>query len=197
MNWLQFFASVIGSMAWPIAVVVLGIMFREQVKTLLGKVKSLKAAGLEAAFAEDTKRVAEEVQAKLLTPTEMNPLDSPMGKKFVPRSDERPSAIILDSWLELEHAVGNMINELAIETKRPANIKNCLEALKDYVTTDTRIFIDELRRLRNQVAHNRDLEPDQGTAYRYYISTKNVIDSLRRRTNELLHRELQHARGKE
>lgn len=118
----------------------------------------------------------------------MDTLDSPMGKKFVPRADERPLAIILDSWWELEHAVGDMINELGIETKRPANIKNCLDALKDYVPTDTRVFIDDLRRLRDQVAHNRDLEPDQGTAYRYHISTKNVIDSLRRRTENLSHR---------
>ncbi len=122
----------------------------------------------------------------------MDTLDSPMGKKFVPRADERPLAIILDSWWELEHAVGDMINELGIETKRPANIKNCLDALKDYVPTDTRVFIDDLRRLRDQVAHNRDLEPDQGTAYRYHISTKNVIDSLRRRTENLSYRKSQY-----
>lgn len=44
----------------------------------------------------------------------MSPIASPMGKKFVPRADQRPSVIILDSWWELEHSVGNMVNELAI-----------------------------------------------------------------------------------
>jgi hypothetical protein len=43
---------------------------------------------------------------------------------------ERPSAIILDSWWELEHAVGDMVNDLAIETRRPANIRNCLGAAR-------------------------------------------------------------------
>lgn len=180
MQWLQFLASVIESLAWPAAVVFLGIMFREQVKHLLGKVKSLKAAGLEAAFAEDTKRVAEVVQAALSTPADMKALDSPMGKEFVPRADERPYVIILDSWRDLEDEVGNMVDKLGIETKQPSTISNCLDALKDYVPTTTRVFIDELRSLRNQVAHNRELEPDRGTAYRYHISTQNVIQSLRK-----------------
>lgn len=170
MDWLQFMASLVGSLAWPLAAVVLGFMFREQVRKLLDKVKSFKAAGLEAAFAEDTKKIADRVEAKLPAPAEKSPLDCSMGQKFVPPADERPSAVILDSWWQLEHAVGDMVNELSIETKHPANIGNCLDALKDFLPTDTRIFIDELHKLRNQVAQNRELEPDQAAAYRYYWS---------------------------
>lgn|GEM_PF-5826538 len=188
MQWLQFFASIIGTLAWRIGVVFLGIMFRTQLKHLFGKVKSLKAAGLEAAFAEETERVAEVAQATLETSSDMKVLDSPMGREFVPKANERPSVIILDSWRDLEEEVLNMINKMGIEKTQSGSMRDYLESLKDYVPTGTRVFIDELQSLRNQVAHNRDSEPDQGTAYQYHISTKNVIQSLRKRTEDLLDR---------
>jgi len=81
-----------------------------------------------------------------------------------------------------------MINKMGIEKTQSGSMRDYLESLKDYVPTGTRVFIDELQSLRNQVAHNRDSEPDQGTAYQYHISTKNVIQSLRKRTEDLLDR---------
>lgn len=45
MDSLQFTSSVIGSLAWPLVVLALGFMFRDQVKSLLTKLKTLKGPG--------------------------------------------------------------------------------------------------------------------------------------------------------
>ncbi|CAN7266643.1 hypothetical protein LJR118_001239 [Acidovorax sp. LjRoot118] len=182
MNDLEFYASMVKSLAWPVAAFAIAFMFRKQVVVLLEKVKSLKGAGIEAVFAEDTKKIAAKVNAILPGDAHANSLESYLGKKFVPPADERPLAMILDAWSDLEDAIAKMLDELGIETKKPANLRNCLEALKEFVPPDTRVFIDELHRLRNEAAKNSDLDPDEGTAYRYQISVRNVIQSLQQRT---------------
>lgn len=65
MDWLQFWSSVIEAVAWPVVVLVLGLVFRNQVRTLLHKLQSAKGAGIELIFAQTVARVEQDV--KLLT----------------------------------------------------------------------------------------------------------------------------------
>src|SRR5260370_22563004 len=65
MNGWQFGASVIGSLAWPTAVVLLAVVFRRSVGQLLtGDVKRWKAgpSGLEVEFQESLPAIRQEVQ---------------------------------------------------------------------------------------------------------------------------------------
>lgn len=36
MSWLEFFATIIGSLAWPVAAVIVAVLFRKQLRALLG-----------------------------------------------------------------------------------------------------------------------------------------------------------------
>jgi hypothetical protein len=139
MDWLQFIASVIGSLAWPAAAVILGFMFREQVRKLLDKMKSLKApGGIEAAFEQEARELIvqattrsatrpatpEEVAQKheaqkenlerLLTMKDLKPSEwiSPDEDwlEVNPRLD-RPSSAILRCWFALEELMGGIIRE--------------------------------------------------------------------------------------
>src|SRR4051794_33073976 len=68
MDLLQFISTMTGHLAWPLAAVLLGFMFREQVRKLLDKMKSLKAPGIEASFAEQAQVIAIEAKRVELAP---------------------------------------------------------------------------------------------------------------------------------
>ena len=57
MNWLQFIAALIDSVAWPTAIVVLVIVLRTQIRSLLATLTSLKYKGLELDFGRELKKV--------------------------------------------------------------------------------------------------------------------------------------------
>ncbi|MCF8809658.1 DUF4145 domain-containing protein [Xanthomonas campestris pv. campestris] len=52
LDWLGFVGGAIGSLAWPVAVVSIAWMFRDDLRALLPKLDSIKAAGLDLAFSE-------------------------------------------------------------------------------------------------------------------------------------------------
>ncbi|MVT29174.1 hypothetical protein GO496_14535 [Acidovorax citrulli] len=58
MDWLTFISKLIDSIAWPVAAVLLGLIFRKKLAELLPLLRKVKAAGpLEAEFEIATKQV--------------------------------------------------------------------------------------------------------------------------------------------
>ncbi len=191
MDWLQFISSVIGSLAWPLAAVALGFMFREQVRKLLDKMKSLKApGGIEASFSEEVAKVAEETkQVVEAAPPEFDPiqgLDHPAPQEESDRLwallKDRPAALIVDAWRDVEKVMLDLIATKGtyvkpIESKNPASWSRALER-DGTIDTKTSHLIHELRTLRNRVAHARDWEPSVDDAMDYYRSAKTVTGVL-------------------
>ena len=68
MDWLQFLASIIGSLAWPLALVVIVLILRRQLVDILRRLKRLKYGEAEAEFGEKLEEVEEDI-AELPTPT--------------------------------------------------------------------------------------------------------------------------------
>jgi hypothetical protein len=69
MDWLQFFASIIGSLAWPSVVVALLFMLRGQMAGLVGRLEELAFGGAKAKFAmalEQGKANTEQLAATLI-----------------------------------------------------------------------------------------------------------------------------------
>lgn len=60
--WFEFIAKVVGALAWPLVVLVLGLVYRADIKRLLGKLKTLEAAGAKAAFTDEVIEVAAAVK---------------------------------------------------------------------------------------------------------------------------------------
>ncbi|HVZ44597.1 MAG TPA: hypothetical protein VHA82_12375 [Ramlibacter sp.] len=190
MDWLQFIASVIGSLAWPTAAVVLGFMFREQVRKLLDKMKTLKApGGIEAAFTEQVSEVAAEVKyipepassakkenAVATVPYQEQSADDLAGYLVGPI---RPTAAILDTWRSIEAYIYELYRAYWHEEPKSGTWLSIVKGFNNF-----EIFSDELLkivldmgRLRNQVAHSR-FEPDEDAARDYVSTAQRVLATL-------------------
>jgi hypothetical protein len=205
MDWLQFTSAVIGSLAWPLAAVGLGFMFREQVRKLLDKMQSLKAPGIEASFSQDVAKIVEEakqVQTEEAPPAQQGETQfgTPSAIQGPPPKDEsdqlyelikeRPAALIVDAWRDIERAMLDVIGAKGVyvppvETKNPANWPKHLERT-GMISPETGALIRELRALRNRVAHARDWEPTVADAIDYYKTATLVRNVLNTKHKEIL-----------
>lgn len=75
MGWLEFIASVVGSVAWPIAAVAIAVLFRKQIAALLNKIRTLTLGDAVVDFSEKLDKVetAAETAPDLAEPAPLAP----------------------------------------------------------------------------------------------------------------------------
>lgn len=202
MDWLQFISSLIGSLAWPLAAVTLGFMFRAQVRKLLDKMKSLKApGGIEASFSEDLKAAAAQaviVEAASLgnvtkfgtpTATQTEPVDVPPP---IETHYDSPRWRIMDAYSSLESAMEKIIHlgNLPKHTGSGSAGFYAYTLMKEGVIDDpTRLLIEKLRELRDR-ALTSEVEPDRQVADTFYVAARAVYRALAMKLHEqILHKE--------
>ena len=205
MDWLQFIASVIGSLAWPAAAVILGFMFREQVRKLLDKMKSLKApGGIEAAFEQEAKELNVQATVQTATPEEvaqkqvvqkenlerlLTTKDLKPSEWISPEEDwlevnprlDRPSSVILRCWFALEELMGGIIREANVpRVGAPEGgygyYAHSLHAA-NIIDKQTADTLKRMRSLRDQLIHS-ELEPSREAAVDYYVAARKLIAKL-------------------
>jgi hypothetical protein len=206
MDWLEFISSLIGHLAWPIAAVILGTMFRRQVSSLLTKMKTFKGpGGIEASFseeAEEVKLIAENAETKL-----QPDLRSLQIKKEPPEFaewrqrhregleramlGERPSAVVLGAWEKVEALVRDLAEVVGVQIpKRYGGLKNinaCIEGLFQHgiITEELADVLHKLYLLRQSAAHN-SFEPETKAAKDYYATASRVVNVLNEQLETVL-----------
>lgn len=203
MDWLQFIASVVGSLAWPAAAVTLGFMFRAHLRKLLEKMKSLKApGGIEASFAEEVKAVAVEASKVIQVESTGNVTD--LGTPTVRQSDPKdvPPAIethydsprwrIMDAYSSVEGAMQKIIQlgnlRRHIDSDGPGYYAYTLMK-EGVIDNSTRLLIEKLRELRDKALSN-GVEPERQEADTFYVAAQAVYRALAMKLHEqVLNRE--------
>lgn len=183
MDWLQFWSSVIGALAWPVAVVVLGFMFKDRLERLLEKVRRAKGAGFELDFSAEVKKVADEAQQVVATTITVADQDHVSKENLSRLIREHPAALIMESWNKVERAMGDLIGAAGvyvkpIDTKNPALWPTALVREK-LLTPEVAGLIPELCHLRNRVAHASDWEPTVADALEFFQTATLVTDTLK------------------
>lgn len=165
MDWLTFWSSVIGSIAWPLAAFGIAFLFRSQLRKLLDRIKKLSVGDNSVDFGEKL----DEAEAEAVTAIPANaPLPAPL-----PLPDQRtqqlialsPSAAVLDSWRLIERKTlqlaepyysGGATNR---DGKRVATFRGAVKALFDMgmITSGTYSLLHDLQQLRNAAAHNDEV----------------------------------------
>jgi uncharacterized protein YutE (UPF0331/DUF86 family) len=209
MDWLQFISAMTGHLAWPIAAVVIGFLFREQVRKLLEKMKSIKGpGGIEASFSEQAQVVAMEASkiekgptvvgqkpAKTIPPQPKlggDPARRDIYRRKVesfaknPRiaKNERPAALVLESWTALEDVIKDIL--VSIDAPEVGSAREAIAHLTEAGAFDQELgkVLHNLLSLRNQVA-NVEFEPDRNAALKYVQSAESLLNKL-----EAIHDEL-------
>jgi len=171
MGLLDFVASLVESLAWPLIVGFCVYILRTPAGKILERISKLKYGDLEAEFQErlnkiepiangDTKRI---IQEKNITPITLEYL-----------SELSPRAAVLEAWIIVENATSAFCEANGL----PANIsyQGLFQAAKkkDLDIEAFQTAYQELRLLRNKAVHATDSDITPITA-KQYVKTANFI----------------------
>lgn len=157
MDWLQFFSSVIGSMAWPSAVVLLAVLIRAPLAKVIPRLRTIKYGDFHLDIGEQIDAVKEDVDAIGESPSqEVDEL--PVSFRALARTD--PRAAVLSAWIPLEVELIDIASKLDPKTWRGSDARNSPmfinralmgEGLIDQATFNA---LEQLRRIRNSAVHS-------------------------------------------
>jgi hypothetical protein len=154
-NILAFIASVIGSIAWPVTLLVVLIVLLKNGTKLARFVKSIRYKDFELTLRSDlekAKDLAEGIQIGLVSPVSSKERDD-SENKILALATIDPGVGILKSWQRLEEALIRLRqhNGLMRFTTNSAFVQR-LHELQRVTQSEVALF-DQLRSIRNAVVH--------------------------------------------
>ena len=159
---LRFVSSLVESLAWPLVVVILALIFRTPLAELLSTLKRVRYRDTEIDFSGELQKLGGEAKtAGLQIPEE--PSESNIGRTTADSLEsathlvsEFPGPAIGVAWLAVEYELAQAVKRAAIPTSpsRKSALPNIDTLQKHgYLNTDTASVLHRMRRLRNAVVH--------------------------------------------
>jgi hypothetical protein len=150
---LDFIAKLIAAIAWPIVVLLLGLLFQGKINSLLGSMRRLKAPGIEAEFNEFVENaessLAEQPEIQRATISEV----APHILRYLQEDNKRYA--VLEAWSDIERKILSLAEKHGIvepSSRQPLVFRdNILRRLE--FPDGIMGAIRELRSARNAVAH--------------------------------------------
>lgn len=183
MDWLQFLASAMSSLAWPLAVVIVVCLLRKPIASLLPLLQRLKLKEFELEFGKSVEKVSAEI-AKEIPPAPATNGQSAMGElaALVKIAEASPRAAVLQAWLMVEQTAHEAARALGW---RPASDKASTDnhaigflSRQQAVESDRMDLLQQLRHLRNQAAHAPEFALGKSAAIEYAASAARVARYL-------------------
>lgn len=178
MDGLSFCAEMAKALAWPLASVVIALIFRAQFQVLLVRMKKGKLGPAEFEFEQGV------LQAQRELPQDKLPASVPAADRpALDRMASEPRAVVLDAWLKVQGA----LNALAATHgyQQALGEQNASTIATDLVRDG---FLDpwllnlirDLRRLRNQATHEADFAPATPAVESYVQMAEELASELRK-----------------
>ena len=186
MGWLEFIASIVGSLAWPAAVVFIVFFLRHQIRELIPRLARVQAGSFAAEFDRGLDR-AQEIGQQVEEEEALPPIEETDERLIAnrdmlyARAQESPKEAVYDAWLlvQAEAHAAAMRNGLDRSTGLPlrrtvemlANQGNVARPLVDYT--------GELERLHRETLQTQ-APVTEGAATRYVELAERLISYLNR-----------------
>jgi hypothetical protein len=181
MNGMGFTASLISSMAWPIAVLGAIVIFRKPLIRLIGNIRQYEGFGQKITFGEELagteNRINEVVRKKEVTGITDAPLgrpasEGPVSNELSVLAENHPSLTVLSAWDGLYK-----ILMATVERDRghgaTLGSQKFWNRLADVIPKEWIEMIKSLYHLRNMVAHGQH-KPMPGEAVAYVESCEDM-----------------------
>lgn len=194
MGLLEFISSMTGSLAWPLALIMVAIVFRKHIGGLFKRIEEIGFGGATAKLSKELDK-AEAIATTLpelaapeqespstensalpaapSPPTlvdnlEYNPLDDP-NYRFRSLLLLSPSAAVLEAWYPVENAIRQLAARHRV-TGKPfrRNLPSMVNqlALDGEIPPSVITMITELLRIRNLASHARDVSADDALRFK-------------------------------
>lgn len=190
---LDFISSLLGHfLSWPVLVLAIVFLFRAPVTDLLGRVRSYEGMGQKVTFGEKLAKTEDSVDAAVEAMEAVPHPSLPAADStfaIEPSALEReaetnPSYGVLSAWENLVSRLRDLLGtvqagEQAARQALPRNAGRLVSELQrqEVLSFGARQAIDELRELRNRVAHGQ-YNPTHGEALAYVRAVEELIDVI-------------------
>lgn len=162
MSVLQFISSITDSIAWPLAIVILLLVYKKYIIKLIPAISSLKYKDLELQFSEKVKETVNISKEDIKEiPVAHDDVNISRENRLFGLLEISPRAAILESWLLVETAASKALQKKDSEISKktsmlaPARLGKYLQEYK--VLTELQFTIyDNLREMRNNAIHIAD-----------------------------------------
>lgn len=183
---LQFIASLVNSLAWPLAVVVIALVFRVQIRRLMtGQLRRLRAGPVEMEFDRLLSEVGVELAAPRTTAAPAGGSGSPLIDEFADVATVSPLAAVLDGHAAIEQALRELIDKVdpnqAGQNVGTARLTSTALA-KGLITPETAKAVEGITIMRNLAAHGRANEVTPERARDYLALVDAVLFTIRQGT---------------
>jgi hypothetical protein len=180
-DWLDFFSSVIHSLAWPAAIVLVVLLLRTELRDVILRIRRLRAAGVEVEVGEKIEEI--ERRAEEVLPPIVPAATGRDEEQLQTSANLSPRGAVLDSWLALEDEIRAAATRAGIDVTSRSSVGWLLGELqrRERIKPELRAMIEDLRAVRNAAAHSRDFDLSPGRALEYATLARrlaNLFDLL-------------------
>lgn len=177
MTGFEFTASLVSSLAWPIVVLVVAVMFRRRIAALLARpLSSLKAGPLEAVWDRQVAEVEAELPRSkgIEGPTETD--------RFREVARAAPVAAVLGAFAELEGQLQRILADAGVDPGR-GGVTHMARRAQDagLVQPETVKALEGAAVLRNLAAHGQGSDLDEARALDYLALVEAISFALSHR----------------
>lgn len=164
MTVLEFIVSILDAVAWPLAVVVLGIIFRNELTGLLRHLAKVKApGGFEAEFREQLVEITRRAEQLPLPPK--TALDD-VGTTSPTDAVRHPHLAVLEAWRTVDDQLRATAADLGVDRTAPVSVLLKTISDRDRLDPHNVKLVRDMQRVRNAVAHGEvHIEPESAAAY--------------------------------
>jgi hypothetical protein len=192
LNWLEFIASIIGSLAWPACLGLIVYLLKAEIPTLINGLRKLKYKDLELEFERTTKAIAAQARDAIPAPATAVEIAGQSGDDAAKRlsyvSHFSPRSAIIEAWLLVESAAIDAARKSKVATLRsapgPMRLRDHL-VKAGFLDEKQQAIFEQLRTLRNQAVHASDAEFSESAVSSYVDSALQMAVYLEERANEL------------
>lgn len=180
-NLTEFIVKMTEFIAWPVAVVWLGYIFRNDVRSLLGRLSNLKWKDAEASFEKEIKDTEKKSKEIFKTPIRRNEKVSETEERLFRLADISPRAAILEAWTEIETEAYKYVSSAGKSSHRvsPIELIENLSSTHDFPKEKMGLLRD-LRKIRNQATHLPDVSVTRQEAEKYIKIATQALTSINR-----------------
>ncbi|EOB6396909.1 hypothetical protein ACHELZ_002374 [Vibrio vulnificus] len=192
MDILTFISELVGVVAWPIVVLILGLFYRTSIAGLLPSLSKIKAGPVEAEFdvemrttlAKSKEIVAHAVpEVKQGFSSEEQEVSSTLAKIYI--DEQSPKNMILDGWRSIDGALWRIGKDAGVIVDPMDSIKGVYRSVlsKDILTSETKKLVIELYEIRNRIVE-ANIIPSLNAARDYILTveqTVKLIDDQRKK----------------
>lgn len=164
MDTFTFVTEIVKAVSWPIAALVIALVFRGELRSLMKRVRKGKIGPAEFEFEAVIAKLKERVGTKQIQPTSPD-----KTKSVVDLAGVDPRAVILNEWMKIQAIVNAIVEQHATSEDRRDQGSVSLRVLHRLLREKTE-YIDmynDLRMLRNQAVNEVGFSPRTSSVIEY------------------------------